>query len=242
MTKVSIGFSTFASLDALRQHTESLLRRSPGSVVGAELAFLRDLIKTRHPHASAFSNRLAFEVEHTSRGNAVFRVTDHGLAFPPSFRIRLARLWGESVRARVTGACRRAVLAQTAETRERWSGGPCPVTSWPLDPDTVDVDHAPPWTFARILDAWLDTLAKRANRELTGQHALNMFERKPEYLTQSWECDASVFAWDGAPEHAFAEDFQVFHNARARLRVVHPYANRIVLPALQRLELASPDE
>lgn len=71
----------------------------------------------------------------------------------------------------------------------------CAATNVELTWETAHVDHDAPWPFRKILAAWLETLPE------------------PPVLI-----DRKVY-WEMQPEDAAS--FRAFHNARARLRVIH---------------------
>ncbi len=139
-------------------------------------------------------------------------------------RLRLGRMFGrESLRQRVAGACRQTVFDTARALREaHFTEQPvrtCPVSALPMTLACSDADHAPPWTFANILNAWL--------RQAGVDHDCS--EWPDGELEQHHDFDGSRFS----DEH-LAGHFKAFHDERAQLRVVHSFANRIFLPAWQR--------
>ena len=119
-------------------------------------------------------------------------------------------LYPRSARARVMKACRWAVKDQIRKFREKEFStglGVCPVSGLPVTPFDSDVDHIPPQTFEKLVEAWLSTV-RLADEDIELVAVAGY--GKPD----RWQ---DVF---------LEEDWKAYHRTHARLRVVHPTANR----------------
>jgi hypothetical protein len=156
-----------------------------------------------HPQVKHFESECILSIAMPARGR--FRVTTNDGAFT----IRSSRIESETPRSRLMDALRVAVLPQTHAFRlAAPSIITCPILHTPFKLEECDVDHAPPWTFATIVDVFLERL-----------------DASPEKL------DVSVFGWD--PEYdrpiappALATVFADYHQQRATLRMMSSFANR----------------
>jgi hypothetical protein len=126
-------------------------------------------------------------------------VGDEGTAEEFSWRVALGIV---PCTPSLAAACRTAVAETVARFRtESFARGPvrCATSGAGVESETAHVDHAPPWTFAAIVDAF-----SAAHPDLKPIHQGTM----------------DVFATD-----AEAELFRRFHDARAVLRIVHRREN-----------------
>lgn len=101
------------------------------------------------------------------------------------------------------------------------SNGICPVTGEKIE-DGGHVDHAPPWSFERIVD------------EFVKDNAIDV--ESVAYLDGDGQTQ-SVFA-----DPALARSFAEYHRARAKLRLVSKHANLSVLKKKCRHLLSRPGD
>lgn len=240
MSRQLVGSLVFESLNKLRLHVDDLARSTFATGLTSEQAgFLLALVRDRHPHPNVFANVTTISTVLTRWGNPVFEFQRAGAS---PLRLRVPRLWSNTPREAVSGALRAAVADQIAEARETAFAGAselvCPVTHYPVTRATANVDHEPPHTFARIVDAWLAMVAQgAAKRQHTATPPVEfVLGQLARLLIPHAVYDTSVF-----PPDAIGHEFSRFHRSKARLRVIHAFANQTVLPALQRLELETVD-
>lgn len=119
-----------------------------------------------------------------------------------------------SQRSEVMGICRSVIEPQISFFRnEFWrkcKTANCPITNNPMTIADSDVDHAPPNTFAALVEAWLKVV--RTDFELI------------EIQYKSGYQERSVFQ-----ETWLEEDWAEYHSHNADLRVVSRRANRSIL-------------
>lgn len=116
-------------------------------------------------------------------------------------------------RKSVLRACRWAVRNQIVAFRDKaFAGGlmVCPILGEPISEKICDVDHIAPRTFGALVAAWLATLRlDYSDIALCPQRGYQQPDR--------WE------------DPFLEENWVEYHRLHARLRVVHPRANRSVL-------------
>lgn len=221
------GFRTPA--DATRYLT-ALKCRGERELTGATRMVVGAVLRQYHPHGrdlTAFPLDSRFAIRATPAGYfAVAQLAADGSLVR---HLRLRRLEGETAQARLSSACRIAVEDQTDAARAAyWAAHPsgvaeCPVLHLPMTPGTSDVDHAPPWLFAHLVERF--ALQERASGALS-EHGAPV---RQHTTRDAAEFDLSTR--DGAALHL---EFRELHERLARLRVVSRLANRVVLPAEQR--------
>lgn len=86
----------------------------------------------------------------------------------------------------------------------------CPISGRRITADDCDIDHAPPNTFAVLVDGWL-----KANRMEPEDVEIIL---SPDY--QQSDCFQDEF---------LADNWRQYHRHHARLRPLHPIANRSIL-------------
>lgn len=165
---IQVGAESFASKAALRRRVQAILKGG-GLLDGADDALSRALL-ARHPHAVA---KRGIGVRHVM----VRKTLPYGT---PCFWIE--RLDGsgtdfsyiECIAPRTqhdkfAAAARTAIDPQIVAFKAVMPVPHfCPVTAERLDPETAHVDHAPPWTFERILDAFIANGVDVAGADLDG--------------------------------------------------------------------------
>lgn len=120
-------------------------------------------------------------------------------------------------RADFIRACRTAILPHINEERRRFfaeaPSPSCALTGVPLTQNTAHVDHCPPLTFARIIDAFV-----------------TLYGINPDdpYLT-SPDVDGQLIPTLSDP--TLHDRFIQFHNNHAKLRVISRNANLNIVPA-----------
>ena len=207
-----IGSRTFRTQRALIDHVRSILRRTPcGSVLeGNDQAFVLALLK-HHPRAA----------EKIGPGIRAIRVEPNGVwgGTPMFVAVRIDGTetdfsYMKCIRApskldRFRAGCRRAVfediLAFKQHYFDRYADDAnrviCPLTGKRLGWHEVHVDHAPPWPFRLIVDAFIERHSIRLGNVMI------------------------LGAADGEVEPRFADrdlagQFRNFHAEKARLRII----------------------
>lgn len=119
----------------------------------------------------------------------------------------------ESHRAKFNRACRQAIAPTVLEWKRQAlrECGRCPYTDELLTRKSADVDHAPPWTMAAIIDEFIRS--RRLDVEMV------------DLATPDGR---GAFGYQIVDE-ALCADFVQFHNERARFRLISPYANQVLL-------------
>jgi hypothetical protein len=119
-----------------------------------------------------------------------------------SYLKALAPQTAASARAELLAALRQEIARQIVEfKRDRLERDPvCAVSGVPLTPETAHADHTPPWTFAALAGAWLESQPHLELEEI-GNRGRQLADRRQ------------------------AADWQRFHRWSARLRLIHREIN-----------------
>jgi hypothetical protein len=206
-----LGGVAFPTKEGVVLHCRRILTDAGlGDPLTEHHAFLSDLI-ARHP---AFTEKvgagiLGFEVrEHLWRGKirqrGFYVVRQDGSSADFSF---YECLKDERQRSRgsIREACREAVAADCASFKGRSFNGSrfadCALSGQRIHWDQAHVDHAPPWPFSKIVDAWLERIG-----------------REPEVVNTD---DMTTRFADPADSAGFLS----FHDERAALRIVEKRLN-----------------
>ncbi len=207
-----IGFPTKATL---QEYVKGILNNTAGEVDPKHLPFLIDLFE-RHQDAlskigmGVATVRVRLAMPYRTRCFEIERVdgsrTD--ISYLECLKPSTAKQW-------FPAACRTAVADQIQAHKDLEfatadSTSTCPITGDLLTRDNCHVDHAPPWTFAAIVAA---------------------------FIKENWHIDIHRVGYvdgDNVVESRFAEpataaEFARFHKERAVLRVVSKRANLSVL-------------
>lgn len=178
----------------------------------AETRQLIDLIRAKHHHAAEILEGL---VEIRVTDDMHFELCYYGRRM----RLRRLRLTGEGPRSRFSEACRAAVRDQVQDVRQAAPDQiECEVLGglWPKS--LCDVDHAPPWTFARIVE-----------RFLLDHRMTDSFVEQVQYVldrdASGRQIDSSAFK-----DQRLVRGFSAYHADLAELRMISRIANRVILP------------
>lgn len=207
---IEIGGVAFASKAAAQRHIRGIVNDAPiGPLSGEAFEFVLALLQ-RHSRAET---KIGCGVASISvravqpYGTRCFWITRHdGTETDFSWHECLSP---SSQEDKFLRACRNTVRPQVAAAKasppER-----CPITGEELGPDNLHVDHAEPWTFEAIVDAFVR------------ERGLNI-----ETLDLDGDEDGEVV--QRFADAALATDFAEFHEKRANLRCVSVRANLSVL-------------
>ena len=228
-TEFKLGGQVFTTKTAVRDAVRTLLHGVPAGREVPETAdpFLRDLLEL-HPEAD---EKIGIGVDHFEvRTNRV-----NGGATPGFWVVRCdGSATDFSYKSCIDGkkqapkdefirACRQAIQAHITEDRQRFfaeaPAPTCALTGVPLTHKTAHVDHCPPYTFARIVEAFVVL------------HGLDI--NNPRLIDNGG---------DGVMIPTFAdltlrEKFIQFHNNHAKLRVISTAANMTIVPAAAQVAL-----
>lgn len=123
---------------------------------------------------------------------------------------------GQSYRIKFLAACRFAIKDHVAEFKEeffRVAPSPtCTLTGTPIAPENSHVDHTPPYTFDRIVQAFV---------------TLNALDMDDPGLTMGG-VDGLLVPLFASP--TMRDRFVTFHNNYTTLRVISPFANTSIVP------------
>lgn len=217
MKTYPVGGMTFRTKQQIVEHVRAILDRTP---IGATLerddyTFMLDLLQ-RHRWAAQKigSGAHAIRVDlntHWKPRKMFTLIRVDGSETDFSYR---AYIYPASAEADFREACRQAVVEDVLEFKRKafdahanaFNEICCAISGDLVAWNEAHVDHAPPWTFQAIVEAFVcDQGADVANAPLAG-HEDNEFQHR--------FVDAGL-----------AERFRNFHNERARLRVVTRSAN-----------------
>lgn len=246
MSKTGDVFATAGVDRRVRERTDrmrlrALLERGPARVLDAEdESWLLDLVRARHPCPA-----IADQVDHVEAQRIPHQPPGLVLVFQDDrrYRLSLRRMLGETPRALVYQACREAVEPFVRAFGDSWWDGrttaTCPVTGFPMTRAGSHVDHCQPWLFVRIFDDFLDAEGIATVRPLRpaafGAPACESPLPWESAVEQRPDRDGPRFTLD-ADGRSLRLAFVALHSERALFRVVHPHANRVVLPAQDRHE------
>lgn len=208
---IRVGLEVFATKAALTRRVRTILH---GGVVGRTLddeehAFMLALL-ARHPDVE---EKIGAGVASFYIGTPLFRVRGFLLRRVDGTQTDFSFLHcitPRTNRADFVAACRRAIADQVVAAREAQFGSDsqllCPILGIHVTRESSHVDHAPPWTFDVIVDAFVTAEDLDPDRVGVGGFGDGETER---VLT-----DVALLA-------RWCE----FHRARATLRVVSKKAN-----------------
>jgi hypothetical protein len=210
-TPIVVNDESFPSKAALRRRVQAILYG--GDPDEDSVAFLRDLVRRHRSAAEKIGPgiqtfRIVKVVPYNTAGFEIVRVdgTVTDVSYLECINETTPRHW-------FPAACRNAVFYQVAHVKDEAfaisDSIQCPITGEPLTRETCHADHAPPWTFEAIVDAFI------------AEHRMD--PSKVNYV----EGDGSVgsrFA-----DAQLSARFAAFHLERASLRVVSKRANLSVL-------------
>lgn len=212
---MTIGENKFATKASAELFIREILTRWKGQpfISGADAEFVQSMLEL-HPHRKEVIDCgiKHIKVQEIEKGFLRFlavRTDDSIRDF--SWRNCLSP---RSQRSEVMGICRSVIEPQISFFRnEFWrkcKAANCPITNDPMTIADSDVDHAPPNTFAALVEAWLQVV--RTDFELI------------EIQYKSGYQERSVFQ-----ETWLEEDWAEYHSHNADLRVVSRRANRSIL-------------
>lgn len=217
----TLGGMTFDAKTHLNNYVKQVLASSTPDLPlrGEELAVVRDLLEW-HPEAeqkigcgiSTIEVRLTPEFGRNTRG--FWLVRSDGSQTDFSYRKCLDGQ--QSYRKKFLSACRFAVKDHIAEFKEeffRVAPVPtCALTGVRISPDNSHVDHTPPYTFDRIVQAFV---------------TLNALDPDDPSLVMGG-IDGLLTPLFSSP--TMRDRFVAFHNNFAALRVISPFANTSIVP------------
>jgi hypothetical protein len=215
---MTLGGHVFPTKISVKRFVQSILRRDEGEIDPSSFAFavMRDLLNY-HPSAArkigpgVCAIFVCVMPEHYySKGFVLKRVdgTQTDFSYRECLNPSKPRDW-------FAQGCRTAIKRQVDALRDHVLGAGdvyCPITGELLVGGNCHIDHAPPWTFAKIFEAFVD--------EFSIDFAMvDYADRHLDYSTESRLNDE------------LAEKFSKFHDERARLRAVSVRANTVILRA-----------
>jgi hypothetical protein len=212
---VVIGGRSFGSKAAAEAHIRELLDRWKGhaTIKGDDADFVNALLAA-HPQRGVIADCGIKHVRVQEIDNGYLRflaVRVDGSVRDFSWRHCISP---KSQRAAVMSVCRSIVDPQIAAFRgEFWSvrtAAHCPVANTEMTISTSDVDHAPPNTFAILVEKWLAVM--RSGFELIEIEHQSGYGQRSRFV-ETW----------------LEPDWAEYHEWNARLRVVSRLANRSLL-------------
>lgn len=217
----TLGGVTFDAKTQLNNYVKQVLANAtPGAALeGESLAVVRDLL-TWHPEAeqkigcgvAAIEVRLTPDFGKNTRG--FWLVRDDGTDTDFSYRKCVDS--EQSYRKKFLSACRFSVKDHITEFKEeffRVAPKPtCGLSGVAISPDNSHVDHTPPYTFDRIVQAFV---------------TLNALDMDDPALTMGG-VDGLLVPLFASP--TMRDRFVAFHNNYATLRVISPFANTSIVP------------
>lgn len=217
----TLGGITFDAKTQVGNYVKQLLADAKlnASLSGEKYAVMRDLLNW-HPEAqqkigggvAAIEVRPTPDFGKNTRG--FWLVREDGSETDFSYRKCLE---GElSYRIKFLAACRFAVKDHVTEFKDeffRVAPTPtCALTGTPITPDTCHVDHTPPYTFERIVQAFV---------------TLNALDMDDPGLVMGG-VDGLLVPLFASP--TLRDRFVTFHSNYATLRVISPFANTSIVP------------
>ena len=217
MTRIRyiLGDEAFTSKTAVATRVSNLLRssRTGAALVGHDLHLVLDLLE-RHPHKteklSGGCKAIIVDSESQYGGRCFWVVRGDGSKVDFSYR---KCIFPVTPAQEFSSACRREVADFLLAFKQRQfrEGEKCPITGDVMTWDSVDIDHIQPETFAVLV------------KDFVGEGSIDVrivvYERAGIGL---------VFK-----DRDLAGSWRQYHNSRARLQFVSPYANRVLLPAVR---------
>lgn len=220
-TEVVLGGVAFATKTMATERIKHILHETTPScrLQGEAEAIIRDLVDL-HPQAEekigCGINRIEVRTNHVNGashpGFWIVRVDGSEIDFSYKNCVNGAK---PSPKTQFSRACRQAIQSHISVERERFFAEAiaptCALTGEPLQPRAIHVDHCPPCTFARIVDAFI---------------ALYGIDVEAEGLIG---VDSLIVPTLADP--VMRDRFVQFHNNHAKLRVISKDANqRLVKP------------
>lgn len=210
---ITIHGETFASKAALQRRVRELLSSGPGPLPTGSYEFVIDLLR-RHPSADeklgvgVRAIRIVLAKPYNTRCLEIERIdgTRTDVSYLECLRSSTPREWFRA-------CCRTAVVPQIQAARHLAFAASatvvCPISGELITAEDGHVDHAPPWTFHVIVDAFIAAFSIDV-------------------------ADVTYTDGDGVVESRFANadmslSFGRFHAERAQLRVVSRRANLSLL-------------
>jgi len=217
MGTYQIGGKTFRTKQEIVQRVRGILDRTPvgATLEQGEFAFMLDLLQRHRRAAQKIGGGVrAIRADlntHWKPYKMFTLIRADGTETDFSYR---ACVYPTSADADFRKACRHAVVEDVLEFKRsafdaqanEYNEIRCAVSGVMVAWDEAHVDHAPPWTFKAIVDAFVDELAIDVSAVQLAGRADNEFQRR--------FVDAEL-----------AARFRRFHNARARLRIVTQATN-----------------
>lgn len=216
-----LGGVTFDAKTQISDYVKNVLASAKldSYLVGDELSVLLDLL-TWHPEAeqkigpgiAGIMVRANGDFGKNARGFWLTR-TDGSVT---DFSYRKCLQGEQSYRTKFIAACRFAVKDHISEFRDeffRVAPAPtCALTGTPLNPEGSHVDHTPPYTFDRIVQAFV---------------TLNGLNMDDPTLTMGGQDGLLVPLFSSL---TMRDRFVTFHNNLATLRVISSFANTSIVP------------
>jgi hypothetical protein len=200
---VNLGPFSFLSKTAAGQAVKALLHCNHGKDLIGDDLLLAEAVLQAHPDAAKKLRNgywgMRVDRDPVYKTWCLWLRDEEGGVEDVSYRVALGLVPSEPT---LQTAARHVLKEQMADFRRRaFANGPvqCPVSSQLLREDEAHVDHAPPWTFDKIVRAY-----------------------ESEHGTPALRHDGTR---DGFCDPADAKRFQDFHDERAQLRVVHRSVN-----------------
>lgn len=208
-----LGSKTFRSKQEATDHVRKILHSAVigASLQGEELEVIRSLLNN-HPDAAIKIGSGVARIETRWNGNApgFWIIRTDGTETDFSYKNCFASNPEAARRQDFIAAARQAVRPHTEAMQRNFfrdaKNPTCPLLGIPLTQENAHVDHAPPFTFERIVDAFCSLNA--INPEMPG-HCLSM---------DGW----MIPTFSSVVVH---DNFVSFHNANAKLRVISNEAN-----------------
>ena len=218
-TRPTLQFAgvTFDTKIAVEKHVRWILSQygRMQALRGPDVDFVMDLL-TKHPNSSVITGcgikRICVQWLDNAGEQRRFVVvrTDSSIR---DFTWRHA-IYPRSALDNVRRVCRSLVREQILAFRDKAFSSDivltCPVSGSSIRRDSCDVEHVKPDTFVALVDGWLVSIG-------LAEDDIDIIP-SPDYNTP-----------DRFQDDALNENWREYHRLNARLRVVHPIANRSLL-------------
>lgn len=205
----TIGGIAFKNKTAVRAHYSQVINAydSGHTLDGADLAFVADLLKRHRDYDQKFGAGITrfYTTRHKTYGTKKieFERVD-GSTDDFSINYCLDPVTPEEYAAMNFRCAARTTVLPDIRAFKNSSGMVCEITGIKHARDDLHVDHAPPNVFSSIVVSYL------ADRGTT----------PGDYQYNDDSAGLAVFA-----DRSVGDDFRAYHNARARLRVIHKTIN-----------------
>lgn len=205
MAKFTLGPQTFSSKEAAKKEVARIQHCSVGAMLTEQQTAIVRAVFDMHPYAAekgakGISYFVVRQHNNYIKGkweDCFFVVHPDGSSTPFSFHTAFGR------RKNAIDAARVLIAEEQLAAKYAYFAGKqtarCQISGVPINFNTSDVHHAPPWTFARI---WQEFVAGWGEPKLM------------------WPSPNEI-APPRFADPAMAENFLVFHEVRANLQVVH---------------------